>query len=78
MRNRAIRKRVERRKLMVVYRLLLGDADTFGMLGRLWDEAEPAAARILASQSAGKGRSFSARAGAATRQSQKTPNAAAR
>jgi hypothetical protein len=48
--NRGIRKRLRRKKLTVVYRLLLGDTQHLGMLGRLWDETDPNSARQLASQ----------------------------
>jgi len=48
--DKSIRKRLRRKKLLVVYRLVLGDADQRGMLDRLRDEPDPLNARRLASQ----------------------------
>lgn len=48
--NKAIRKRLRRKKLLVVYGLVLGDTGQLGMLDQLRDEPDPSNARLLASQ----------------------------
>jgi hypothetical protein len=48
--SKGIRRRLQRKKEAVVYRLLLGDSESLGMLGRLGDETDPVRARRLASQ----------------------------